>query len=63
MDEELFKMVGREGYLRIEQLMVKVQIHRAKTAFGRVDFLITPIGGAGEQWVSAERVKPVLTEV
>ena len=38
-------------------LEVAVQILDAREHFGRIDVLVTPVQGAGQAWVSAERVK------
>lgn len=45
------------GFLRMESLRVEVRIKRKRAAYGRVDLLVTPVAGEGEQWVSAERVE------
>lgn len=39
-------------------LSVPVTVIDARTHWGRVDVLVTPVGGTGEAWVSAERLKP-----
>jgi hypothetical protein len=44
------------GRLRIEQLQVIVQILDARKVWDRVDYLIRPIQGTGEQWVCSTRV-------
>lgn len=38
-------------------MLVPVKIINARENFGRMDVLVTPEGGSGEAWVSAERVK------
>ena len=38
-------------------LYVPVKILDGRESFGRIDVLVTPEGGSGEAWVSAERVK------
>ena len=38
-------------------LLVPVRIVDARENFGRMDVLVTPEGGSGQAWVSAERVK------
>jgi hypothetical protein len=38
------------------ELKFEVRIMDSKQAFGRVDVLISPVAGVGEQWVSLEKV-------
>lgn len=58
--KEMLAMVGRTGelYLRESGLTIYVQIHDVRTAFGRVDYEVSPLQGSGTTWVSADRVKP-----
>lgn len=44
------------AYLYTEGLMVPVVIKDLREVWGRMDFLVSPVGGSGEKWVSAERV-------
>jgi len=57
---ELIARVGQGGLtgsLSVEKsLRVNVRIVDAREAYGRTDYLVEPIAGAGQQWVSAERV-------
>jgi hypothetical protein len=42
-------------------MYVQFRIMDYKTAYGQSRYLITPVSGTGEQWVSADRVQ--ITEV
>lgn len=53
---ELAQHIGRRGLLNIEKLAVEVECLDVKEAFGRVDCLVTPIKGVGQQWVSESRI-------
>lgn len=44
-----------EGY----DLTFEVSIKDAREVWGRTDYLVTPVAGTGEKWVSAERVSNV----
>lgn len=48
--------VGAVGFLSIEKLSIKVTVIDARECWGRVDLLVAPYGGGGQQWVSLERV-------
>lgn len=52
----LREYVGRQGVLKIDQLRVAVQCVDARQCWQRIDVLVTPIAGSGEQWVSADRL-------
>ncbi len=49
--------VGRDGYLQVHGLEVKVEIKDVRQVFNRVDYLVEPKAGRGSAWVSAETVK------
>jgi|KBSSwiS6_1023812.scaffolds.fasta_scaffold01291_5 hypothetical protein len=53
---EMVEVIGRTGDLFIEDLVVTVQILDVRKAFGRTDFLVTPVDGQKQQWVSETRV-------
>jgi hypothetical protein len=51
--------IGKHGMLRIQDspLRIRVIINDVRNIrYGNVDFLVSPIGGTGEQWVSESRV-------
>jgi len=48
--------VGVGAKLRVERLVVPVTIKEARPVFGRIDYLVSPVNGGGEQWVSKSRL-------
>lgn len=50
---------GEVGELTTEKgkLVVRCQVKDVRVAFGRFDFLVSPIGGSGEAWVDSSRVQ------
>ena len=53
---ELAALIGKEGLLLIYPIRVAVRVLDSRVVFSRVDCLITPIAGNGEQWVSLDRL-------
>ncbi len=54
----LSAVIGCEAALQTaEGLSVAVRIIDARRCYGRVDYQVQPLKGAGVVWVSAERVK------
>lgn len=45
------------GLLSVEQLYIEVFILDVRQAWGRTDYLVQPVQGQGQQWVSAVRVR------
>lgn len=49
--------IGRKADVRVEQtLRVRCIVVDVRSAFGRVDYLISPVSGSGSQWVASDRV-------
>jgi len=42
--------------LAAEAFLVPVEVKDAKQSYGRVRYLVTPVGGAGEAWVDVDRL-------
>ncbi len=59
--KELAEYIGKAGRLSIEggKLLMNVECHDVRQAWGRVDVLLIPVEGAGvgNVWVSTERVQ------
>lgn len=60
---ELARFIGKEGKARLVAshassgvLKVPVKVKDARSMFGRVDLLVTPVGGEGEVWMDAAGV-------
>jgi hypothetical protein len=59
---ELTKAIGQQADCMIpcsrgQSLTIAVRIIDARSAWNRTDYLVTPIAGSGQVWVSSERVK------
>jgi len=54
---DLDQYKDRTGQITIENLTVDVQIKDARLRFGHIDLLVTPVLGAGSQWVEQHRVE------
>ena len=44
------------GSLNVEGLYIDVEILDMRKVWARIDYLVTPVQGAGEKWVSSDRV-------
>lgn len=59
-DNELAEPVGKTFLLSIERsLRIHVTVLRTRNAYGRLDCLVTPVTGTGEEWVSMARLAAV----
>ena len=57
MVSEFRLYIGRNADVRVEQtLRIRCIIVDVRSAFGRVDYLISPVSGSGSQWVASDRV-------
>ena len=55
--KEIAKLIGTKAVVNVEKsLKIEVEIMDARAQFGRVDYLVRPLAGAGEQWLSSDRV-------
>jgi hypothetical protein len=52
----IMTVIGKSGLMQSDKMQFNVIIRDVKQAFGRVDYLVTPVSGDGETWVSSERV-------
>jgi hypothetical protein len=53
--------VGKHGQLAIGEMTIPVLIIDARVVWNRTDLRVTPLGGHGNQWVSADRVTDLST--
>lgn len=53
---ELMARVGKMGVFEVEGMRVIVKILDARKVFGRLDYHVVPVLGAGAAWVAANRV-------
>ena len=55
--KELAKLIGTKAIISVEKsLKIEVEIMDIRLQYGRTDYLVRPLAGAGEQWLSADRV-------
>ena len=47
----------KHGLYSINGLLFPVRVLDARKVWGRVDVLISPLGGSGETWVESSKVK------
>lgn len=48
---EALALVGSGAYYHAKGMKVEVRICEVRSAFGRIDALITPLAGSGQAWV------------
>jgi len=51
-----YEKIGMEARLTVENITVAVTIIDVRQAYGRIDYLVSPVSGDGKQWVSASRL-------
>jgi hypothetical protein len=52
-------LVGRTAQVRFEKISVLCNVLESRSQWGRVDLLVEPVGGSGQQWVEKSRVAVV----
>ena len=56
--------IGRTGRANVGDFEIDVKVSDARTRFGHLDLLVTPVAGSGTRWVEQHRVtldEPALT--
>lgn len=56
MATDLTQYDNRTGRIMLDTLAFRVRIVRARTRYGHLDFLVTPLDGEGERWVEQHKV-------
>lgn len=55
---EMLAVIDKEALLSTSDgLEVGVTVLNVRSAFGRIDYEVTPLNGKGKAWVSSSRVK------
>lgn len=49
-------LAPERGVVEVDGLQVLVRVLDARTVWGRVQYLVTPVAGSGQRWVDAARV-------
>lgn len=59
--KEMMSAIGKYGHMKIgdSPLTFEIEILDVRKCWDRVDYLIRPLAGAGESWVSARTIKIV----
>lgn len=52
--------IGCTANLAVGELIIAVEILDARKVWNRTDYLVRPIAGSGQQWVSADRTVDVM---
>ena len=57
---ELRQLINTTAMYHIgTDLTIPVSIIDARICYGRTDCKVTPVGGTGERWVTAEKITPI----
>ncbi|NBO53373.1 MAG: hypothetical protein EBU84_02010 [Actinobacteria bacterium] len=48
---------GMIAKMDVEKMTINVKVQDIRVRFGHVDVLVTPVNGAGEQWVENHRIQ------
>jgi hypothetical protein len=54
--KELMEKVGTIAVISMEKIRIEVRITDARYNFGRTEYLVKPLAGAGEQWINSDRL-------
>jgi hypothetical protein len=54
--KQLAEKIGTKTTLHIEKLQIQVTILDGRQTFGRTEYLVSPLSGTGEQWVTTDRL-------
>lgn len=57
--QDFVALLGRTGTIRLNDLSLKVKVKDVKEVWGKVRYLVTPLAGAGEQWMENVDLDPV----
>jgi len=54
--KEMMAVIGTNAVITMEKIKIEVEVMDARQNFGRTEYLVKPLAGAGEQWVEISRV-------
>jgi hypothetical protein len=54
--KQMIPAVGETVIVRVESFQVRMRILDAKSAYGNVRLLVTPVTGEGEAWIDCSRI-------
>jgi len=55
--KDLIGKIGKTVMFMTDDMAFDVEIVNLRKAYGRIDYEVKPIKGAGTKWISSERVK------
>lgn len=50
-------LISQVASINVDGFTIPVKIKDVRSVWGRTDCLVTPVNGAGEKWVSRDRLK------
>jgi len=53
---DMMPTIGQQVAIRFEQLTVTCTVLDAKSSYGRIRLLVSPVNGNGSQWVESGRI-------
>lgn len=53
---DIRKKIGKNATMEIDKFKISVSVMDAKNSYGQDRYLVTPDGGTGSAWVSAQRL-------
>lgn len=60
---KLAAAIGKKAVANMEDLKFGVEILDVRKVWSRVDYLVKPIAGKGEQWISGSRISDIVDDV
>lgn len=54
--KELVAKIGKDINVRVENWIVRMKIYDVKLSYGRALFLVKPLAGEGESWITTDRI-------
>jgi hypothetical protein len=54
--KEMASYIGKVGQLKLDSFLIAVEISDIRKVWQRIDVLVSPVHGNGEQWVCLDRV-------
>lgn len=63
MTEAIGKECSVDVVLGSASVIIWATIQDARVSYGRLDYLVEPVAGKGQAWVSAERVQVIVPDL
>lgn len=49
--KDYMHMIGKTGYIKINNLIVNVTVTDVKNSYGVIRYLVVPVSGSGSVWI------------